>query len=90
MLASQAMRQYLVWVHDGEEEEEDHVVTKLFEAVDRDQGRGRGRSSARVGKEKKDQKKKRKRSSSSSSRSGSSTSTSKDGCTLEHMHKKSS
>ena len=69
------MRQFLVWVHDGEEEEEDTVVSKLFEAVDRDTGRDG--SGDRGRKDEKDKKRKKRKKSSSSSSCASSTSPSK-------------
>ena len=57
------MRQFYVWVHDGDEDETDTCMSSWFQAIDREQGAA-GRGQAKD----KEQGKKRKRKSSSSSR----------------------
>ena len=79
--------QFLVWIEDSEQEEEDTVVEQFFEAVDKDnddrgrarsrsRGRSRGKSNKRKEKNNKKSKKKDRRKRSRSSTSKSSTSSS--------------
>lgn len=65
--------QYLVWVHDGEEDIEDTTTKEMFEAIDRDKAVQQKRAGD-VAEPKKSKGKKKKKKSSTSSTSKSPTS----------------
>lgn len=79
---AKALRQVLVWDHDGTEDSEDTTVSSMFEAVDKDDDVRKERGLAPVKdkgkKDKKSKGKKKKSSTSSSSSSSSSTRSSSD------------
>lgn len=76
-LSTEEMDQYLVWDVDSQEDQEDHITTSLFEAVDREKSRERKKDSKHKDskKKKKTSKKGKKRGRSSSSDSSSKPST---------------
>ncbi|CAL1127245.1 unnamed protein product [Cladocopium goreaui] len=87
------MDQYLVWDQDSEEDQEDHVTSTLFEAVDREKSRERKKESKPKDSKKKKKKtskkgKKRGRASSSDSSSKPSTDSSDDASSSSSEDKK--
>ena len=68
---AKAIKQYLVWVDDGEEEESDIIVSNIFECLDGDReekdvgkkARGRSRSRSRRSRSRRSRSKTRKHSS---------------------------